>query len=136
MTFQKDTSIINAIEKISEKLETLGLIVERGGLDTLNVRAASSLLSEKAIMTCLEKIGHDVLEKGDSFALEKVIEDLVAEMACHSAIRAGKPLSHEEMKALLEQMDLYPLSCFCPHGRPVSVEYSFYQMEKDFKRRP
>ncbi len=135
LSFHKDSSFINAIESISKKLESLGLIVEREGLEVLNVKAACCLLSEKAILTCLEEIGHDILEKEDSFSLEKKIEHLMATMACHSAIRAGKSLAFEEVKSLLQKMDLYPLSCFCPHGRPVYIEHSFSQLEKEFKRK-
>ena len=135
LTFQKDSALINAIESIEGKLKNLGLIVERTGLETLDVTAASCLLSEKAILTCLEEIGQEVLENEESFSVEKKIEHIVSTMACHSAVRAGKALSFDEMKSLLEKMDLYPFSCFCPHGRPVYREYSFSQLEKDFKRR-
>ena len=38
-------------------------------------------------------------------------------MACHSAVRAGQALSLQEMKALLTEMDDFPQSSFCPHGR-------------------
>ena len=55
-------------------------------------------------------------------------------MACHSVVRAGQVLSHKEMESLLEQMDEFPLSSFCPHGRPVYVEYRFSKLEKDFGR--
>jgi DNA mismatch repair protein MutL len=55
-------------------------------------------------------------------------------MACHSAIRAGRALSLEEMQQLLAQMEEFPMSSFCPHGRPVYVEYPFSQLERDFGR--
>jgi DNA mismatch repair protein MutL len=38
------------------------------------------------------------------------------------------------MTALLQQMDEFPLSSFCPHGRPVYIEYPLAQIEKDFGR--
>ncbi len=79
-------------------------------------------------------MAHELVENGGSFSLERKIGDLVATLACHSAIRAGQALSVEEMQALLENMDEFPLSSFCPHGRPVSVEYPFYRLEKDFGR--
>ena len=66
--------------------------------------------------------------------MEKMLADLCARLACHSAVRAGQALSHDQMVNLLKEMDEFPLSCFCPHGRPVSVEYPFYQLEKDFGR--
>jgi DNA mismatch repair protein MutL len=59
----------------------------------------------------------------------------MARMACHSVVRAGQALSVAQMRELLEQMDEFPLSSFCPHGRPVSVEYPLAQLERDFGRR-
>jgi DNA mismatch repair protein MutL len=38
------------------------------------------------------------------------------------------------MRSLLEEMDEFPMSTFCPHGRPVYVEYPFVKLEKDFGR--
>jgi len=49
-------------------------------------------------------------------------------------VRAGQALSHEQMRNLLRQMDEFPLSSFCPHGRPVSVDYPFAKLERDFGR--
>lgn len=58
----------------------------------------------------------------------------MATLACHSAVRAGQALSVEEGQELLKSMDEFPLSSFCPHGRPVSVDFSYAQIEKDFGR--
>jgi DNA mismatch repair protein MutL len=55
-------------------------------------------------------------------------------MSCHGAIRAGKVMSVQEMKSLLDQMEEQPFSSFCPHGRPVSVQITHYDLEKLFKR--
>ena len=83
----------------------------------------------------LKKMADEILEQGGSFQLDKKIVDICATLACHSVVRAGQALSIPEMKSLLEQMDEFPLSSFCPHGRPVSLEWSFAQLEKDFGRR-
>ena len=61
---------------------------------------------------------------------------MCATMACHSVVRAGQALSNEQMRSLLREMDEFPLSGFCPHGRPVSVEYPFTRLEKEFGRLP
>jgi DNA mismatch repair protein MutL len=63
-----------------------------------------------------------------------MIADMFASMACHSVVRAGQVLGIEEMQSLLSQMDEFGLSSFCPHGRPVFVEYPFRELEKDFGR--
>jgi len=63
-----------------------------------------------------------------------MIGDIFASMACHSVVRAGQAMSVAEMQSLLGQMDQYPLSSFCPHGRPVFVKRKFSDIEREFGR--
>jgi DNA mismatch repair protein MutL len=123
-----------ALMKERESLQKIGIAIELLGPETIGVRSAPALLRENALHQILEKMSAELVENGGSHFLDRKIGDLLATMACHSAIRAGQSLSLEEMKALLRQMDEFPLSSFCPHGRPVSVDYPFYQLEKDFGR--
>lgn len=125
---------VEALVSLVEDFKKLGVSLDAMGPESIAVSAAPSLLSEKALSKALDLAGREVLEKGGSFALEKLVADLCATMACHSVIRAGQALSVEEMQALLQQMDEFPFSSFCPHGRPVSVEYSFARIEKEFGR--
>jgi DNA mismatch repair protein MutL len=125
---------VEALLPFAQELQRLGISIEALGPSTLGVKSAPALLREKALAQALENMAHEIVSHGGSFVLEKKIGDIVATMACHSAIRAGQALSLEEMTALLQSMDEFPLSSFCPHGRPVSVDYSFYQLEKDFGR--
>jgi len=116
------------------ELEKLGLIVEQLGPESVAVRSAPVLLKEAAIEKALHWLTEEIVDKGGSFALERTIANLCATMACHSVIRAGQALSIEQMQSLLEEMDRFPLSSFCPHGRPVFVEYPFQKLERDFGR--
>ncbi len=125
---------VEALLTEKAQIEKLGIEIEALGPETLGVKAAPLIIKESALTSVLEKMAHEIVENGGSHSLERKIGDLIATMACHSAIRAGQALSPEEMKSLLESMDEFPLSCFCPHGRPVNVEYPFYQLEKDFGR--
>ena len=117
-----------------ESIEKLGISIESLGPSTIGVRSAPLLLKETAVNTALQKMAFELVEHGGSFSLEKKIGDILATMACHSSVRAGQALSTEEMQSLLGSMDEFPLSSFCPHGRPVSVNYSFASLEKDFGR--
>jgi len=120
--------------RCSADLQKLGIEIESLGPATLGIRSAPAALKESALVTALEKMSQEILDHGGSYQIEKTIADLCASMACHSAIRAGQAQTTEEMQALLQQMDEFPLSSFCPHGRPVSVEYPFSKLERDFGR--
>ncbi len=125
---------LEALMTQAEDLKRIGLIIEPMGPRTVSVTSMPSLLKESVIEKSLKELASAVLERGGSFVFEERIGDVFARMACHSVVRAGQTLSNEEMRQLLLQMDEFPLSSFCPHGRPVSVEYPFARLERDFGR--
>ena len=128
------TAQMEALSLCEKELQKLGISIEALGPKTLGIKAAPAIIKESALHQALQKTADELLEQGGSFAMEKMMADLCARLACHSAVRAGQALSVEQMTNLLSEMDEFPLSSFCPHGRPVSVEYPFYQLEKDFGR--
>jgi DNA mismatch repair protein MutL len=125
---------LEAIMSRASDLEKLGIGVEQSGPESLAVNSCPVILKEAAVEKALRWLGEDLVSKGGSFAFEKVVGDFFATMACHSAIRAGQVLSIDEMKNLLERMDEFSFSSFCPHGRPVFVDYPFRKIEKEFGR--
>jgi DNA mismatch repair protein MutL len=56
-------------------------------------------------------------------------------LACHAAVKAGDPLTHDELVALLRQLERCDFSRTCPHGRPTIVHLSHAQLEREFGRR-
>lgn len=125
---------VEALHSIQADLNKMGISIESLGPQTLGVRSAPPLIKDSVLPKILEKLSQQVLDHGHSFALDHYLSEVVSTMACHSAVRAGQSLSFEEMKALLVQMDEFPLSSFCPHGRPVSVDYPVSKIERDFGR--
>lgn len=125
---------VEVLLKNEEEIRKLGFAIEQLGPQVLGVKSAPHLIKDSSLPDVFEKMAQDLISYGGSLAIEKKISDLFATMACHSVIRAGQSLSHEEMIELLRSMDQFSLSSFCPHGRPVSVDISFYELEKLFGR--
>ena len=125
---------MEALLGLDKELKKLGVQLEPLGPKSLAVSSSPLILKEKALQEGLLFLAKQRLQTGDSFAFERVVSDLCATLACHSAIRAGKSLNPDHMKELLVQMDEFPLSSFCPHGRPVFVEYLISRLERDFGR--
>ncbi|MEK2690632.1 DNA mismatch repair endonuclease MutL [Bdellovibrio sp. GT3] len=119
---------------LAKDIERLGVFIEPLGPGTVGVKAAPLFIKEAVLGKVLDRMATEVVDQGGSYSLERAVGDICATMACHSVVRAGQALSHDQMKNLLREMDHFPLSSFCPHGRPVSVEYPFYKLEKDFGR--
>ncbi|MBI2172319.1 MAG: DNA mismatch repair endonuclease MutL [Chloroflexi bacterium] len=60
---------------------------------------------------------------------------LAASVACHSAVRAGDVLAHQEMAALVRQLEATESPHTCPHGRPTMLHLSSSNLEREFGRR-
>lgn len=125
---------VEALLTLGKDIERLGVFIESLGPGTIGVKAAPLMIKESILSSVLDKMANEIVEQGGSYSLERVVGDICATMACHSVVRAGQALGVDQMKSLLRDMDQFPLSSFCPHGRPVSVEYPFYKLEKDFGR--
>jgi DNA mismatch repair protein MutL len=122
------------IVKYQSDLEKCGISIDQIGSEEIAIRSAPAIVKPEALTYMIEKMSDDLLDLGASFQFEKMRSEIIATMACHSAIRAGQSLDKVEMVALLEQMDEFPLSSFCPHGRPVFVEYPIKKLEREFGR--
>lgn len=123
-----------ALFSLKENLKKMGIVLEQLGPDSLGVISSPLILKEKALREGLYFLARSFIDTKDTFSFEQVVSHLFATMACHSAVRAGQSLNFREMQDLLTGMDEFPLSSFCPHGRPVFVEYPISKLEKDFCR--
>ena len=125
---------VEALLSVSKELFSMGISLEQEGPASLAINSLPHMIREKGLVEGLKQLALGLNEKGGSFSLETTIGDIFATMACHSVVRAGHALSPEEMSQLLKDMDEFPLSGFCPHGRSVSLEFPFTGLERDFGR--
>lgn len=117
-----------------EELERLGIGVEIFGEKSLVVRQIPALLGNTEVASLIRDLIADLKEIGTSFTLTERLHEILATLACHSSIRAGKALSLPEMNALLRQMENTPHSGQCNHGRPTYIELKKSDIEKLFGR--
>ena len=122
------------LETLLKDLADMGMEIEPFGGRTYLIRAVPNMLAGKSIKPMVMEIIEKVAEIGLTSELHAAGEACLAIMACHGAIRAHERLSNEEMKALLKQLDTLQNATRCPHGRPIQVHKSLYQIEKEFKR--
>ena len=79
----------------------------------------------------LEELAEDLrLNRADP---DTARDSLLQTMACKSAIKAGMHTDPAELRRLVDRVQSGEIQ-YCPHGRPVAVRLSKYQVEKMFKR--
>ena len=122
------------MEGQAEHLSTFGLAIERFGPDAMLVRAMPGVLKKADPHALLRDLADDIAQHGSSLLLGEKIEYVLATMACHGSVRAGRVLDVAEMNALLREMEATPRSGQCNHGRPTWVKLSMDDVEKLFGR--
>ncbi len=121
-------------EQAMDELKRLGLELERQSKTTLVLRALPSVIPLSEAEALVRDVLADLLEQGLSDRLEVRLNELMATMACHAAVRAGQRLSLLEMNALLRQIEATPAASQCNHGRPTWVQVPLAELDRWFLR--
>jgi DNA mismatch repair protein MutL len=122
------------LEAAAEKLGEMGLAIERFGPGAMLVRSLPHALAKADPHKLLADIADDIAANGDALLLGEKLDHVLATMACHGSVRAGRTLSVAEMNALLREMERTPRSGQCNHGRPTWVKLRMEDVEKLFGR--
>ncbi|WP_338445866.1 DNA mismatch repair endonuclease MutL [Pelagerythrobacter marensis] len=122
------------LEEAAEKLGDLGLAIERFGPAAMLVRSVPHSLRKSDPRKLLQDIADDLAQHGEALLLGEKLDLVLATMACHGSVRAGRVLSVAEMNALLREMERTPRSGQCNHGRPTWVKLKMEDVEKLFGR--
>ncbi len=117
------------------QLAELGLALEPFGADAVLVRELPTLLGQASAGELVRDLAAELAEAPAPEGLEAALEAVLAGVACHGSVRAGRRLSVEEMNALLRQMEATPHSGQCNHGRPTYIELRREDVERLFGRR-
>ncbi len=123
------------LEEKAEELAAFGLAIERFGPAAMLVRSVPAALAKSDIQALVRDIADDLAQNGDALLLGERLDHVLATMACHGSVRAGRALSVAEMNALLREMERTPRSGQCNHGRPTWVKLAHGDIEKLFGRK-
>lgn len=129
-----DEPACDRLEEQADALARFGLSIERFGPGAMLVRGLPAALGAANPEALLRDLADDMALNGESLLLGERIEHVLATMACHGSVRAGRTLSVPEMNALLREMERTPRSGQCNHGRPTWIKLSMADVEKLFGR--
>ena len=113
-----------------ELLESLGFACEDFGDGAVLVREVPADLDAADVTATLEELAEN-LRTGRSPTEKR--QNLLHTIACKAAIKAGWDSDESELRVLVDKVQSGEIQ-YCPHGRPVKVKLSKYELEKMFKR--
>jgi len=117
-----------------ELFQRLGLAVEEGGEESLVIRQIPVALRDSNVEQLVRDVLSDLIEFGNSERIEAHLDEILATMACHGAVRANRRLTIPEMNALLRDMEETERSGQCNHGRPTWIQLGLDELDKLFLR--
>ena len=133
ITFEYSTDEFLKINEHQAELEKVGVFLEEFGLNSFIVRSHPQWFPKGEEKQIIEDMIEQLLlmKKVD---IKKLREEAAIMMSCKASIKANRHLRNDEIQALLDDLRKASDPFTCPHGRPIIVHYSVYEMEKMFKR--
>ncbi len=132
---EMDPAAADRLVAAAPELDSLGLAIEAFGPGAVLVREAPAELAGGNLKALVRDVADALESEGEARTIPQRLDHILATMACHHSVRAGRRLRPEEMDALLREMEATPLSGQCNHGRPTYVELKLGDIERLFGRR-
>ncbi|QLI78258.1 DNA mismatch repair endonuclease MutL [Bacillus pumilus] len=133
LTFHYSKNDMLIIEEHKEILTKVGVFLEPFGSGSYIVRSHPQWFPKGEEAELIEEIIEQVLDE-KRVDIKKLREEAAIMMSCKGSIKANRHLRNDEIKALLDELRQTNDPFTCPHGRPIIIHHSTYEMEKMFKR--
>ncbi|MGA3851265.1 DNA mismatch repair endonuclease MutL [Bacillus pumilus] len=133
LTFHYSKNDMLIIEEHKEILTKVGVFLEPFGSGSYIVRSHPQWFPKGEEAELIEEIIEQVLDD-KRVDIKKLREEAAIMMSCKGSIKANRHLRNDEIKALLDELRQTKDPFTCPHGRPIIIHHSTYEMEKMFKR--
>ncbi|MEN8223281.1 MAG: DNA mismatch repair endonuclease MutL [Acidobacteriota bacterium] len=120
------------VELLDEKKEVLlkaGFDIEHMGGNSYDIKRYPEILNERLVSDTFREILS--IESGDVSFEDRTL----AEIACKSSIKVNYKLHHDQMAKVVRRLFNSTNPWFCPHKRPIIVNFTFESIEKSLKRK-
>ncbi|WP_114569833.1 DNA mismatch repair endonuclease MutL [Exiguobacterium flavidum] len=132
-TFEVASHDMTRIDEALPLLKDVGVELEPFGPQSFIVREIPTWFPSSKQEETIQELLDEALDKR-KVDLATYREEAAIMMACKKSIKANHPLNHEMMRRLIEDLEATEMPFTCPHGRPVLIQWTNYELEKLFKR--
>ncbi len=115
-----------------EQIRALGFAMEPFGQHSIAVREAPAYLDAGDLGVTVSEMAQKLMDRRTP--VPDRLDDLIHTVSCKAAIKAGSETSMMELQSLCDRVLADPEVTCCPHGRPVTVRLTKYELDKMFKR--
>jgi DNA mismatch repair protein MutL len=122
------------LERAFPELNRNGFQVEHFGGNTVIVRAVPAIAGELDCRKLMAEILEGLEIEERTLDVERVRDRIAVSMACRAAIKVNMSLTNEKMQWLLDELGKARIPTNCPHGRPILLRFSLYEIERNFLR--
>jgi DNA mismatch repair protein MutL len=122
------------MEDYTNHFRDLGFDLELFGNGTIIVRQIPELLADANYSAAIQRLLNDLEKLYRDGVLESFAEQMRKSMACQAAVKINMPLTKEKMEWLIAELLKTRTPQVCPHGRPIILRISHYEIEKNFRR--
>ena len=129
-----DEGSVATLDSLREELAQGGLHLEAFGPGAILLREIPAALAKADLKALLASVVDDANEMKQVKTVAERVNHMLATMACHYSVRAGRTMRVDEMNALLREMERTPNAGQCNHGRPTFIALEMKDIERLFGR--
>jgi DNA mismatch repair protein MutL len=122
------------MDKVMPDLSRNGFQVEHFGGSSILVRTVPAIAGDSDCRQLLAEILEGLETEERALDAARIRDKIAVSTACRAAIKVNMPLTFEKMQWLLDQLALTRIPTNCPHGRPIILRFSMYEIERNFGR--
>ncbi len=116
-----------------EFMESLGFECDVFGESSIIVRSVPEMMTETEIKDTVAEIA-TLLSQNKADIKKALAQEALHTVACKKALKGNNTLTQADMDSLVRSVFAFDSINTCPHGRPIMIKMSKYELEKQFKR--
>lgn len=125
---------IAVLDQVISELHRNGFHIERFGVNSILIRSVPAIAKDSDCQKLLSEMLEGLEIEDRTLDLERIRDRIAVSTACRAAVKVHMPLTMEKMQWLLDELSRTRIPTNCPHGRPIILRFSTYEIERNFGR--